>query len=290
MKKLAILYTVALLVLLIMSQVVGCQEQPAPARPAPTPAPTEALPPTHASAPTPAPTPTPAPPAVDEPSLSENEVCSYVWSQLPFKLPNGYKKSQFLMHTRESTYEGNGEWKFVVLGSAKKDVGPTSTEIYEKTPGHWFEKESQEVTTYELKLTAVLNEETKIFEITSIDEFNEQVKTDWTETPVPKELRVQWVKGEYSGYKYHLEGSVENIGKIPINDIQVEFVLFDSDDNLLATERAPVEPETIAPGKLGQFNLWVYLKGLQLRSYNYRFITATGEEFFRVSEDVYILR
>jgi len=43
MKKLAILYTVALLVLLIMSQVVGCQEQPAPTpAPTPTPAPSPA--------------------------------------------------------------------------------------------------------------------------------------------------------------------------------------------------------------------------------------------------------
>ncbi len=282
MKKLAILYTVALLVLLIMSQVVGCQEQPAP-----TPAPTEALPPTPA--PTPAPTPTPAPPAVDEPSLSENEACSYVWSQLPFELPNGYKKSQFLFRTRESTYEGNGEWKFVVLGSAKKDVGPTSTEIYEKTPGHWFEKESQEVTTYELKLTAVLNEETKIFEITSIDEFNEQVKTEWTETPVPGELLVRWIRAVYSGQRYDFEGSVENVGKIPLNNIEVEFTLFDEDGKFLVMERATLDPETIAPGEIAHFLHRIILRE-KIRRYDFTFITATGKKFLKINEDTFILR
>ena len=296
-----ILLTVVLLLFLSVVPVVGCQQQPesAPALPPPepapappTPAPTETLPPTPAPTPVPAPAPTPPPPpppqpAIDEPELSENEVCFSVWSQMPTELPDGYKKSQFSGDTRKATYEGKGEWTFVVFGSAK-DTGPLSTEIHEKTPGHWIEQESQEITTCELSLTAVFNEETKVFKITDIERFNEQVDTEITETPVPGELLVDWIRAAYGGQRYEFEGSVENVGKIPLNNLEVEFTLLGEDGKFLVMERATLDPETIAPGERAHFLHRINLRE-KIRRYDFTFITATGKQFLRVSEDIFIL-
>lgn len=286
MRKLIVLRTIILSVLLVAVIMVGCQQQPEPAPAPPTPAPTLPPPP----APTPKPTPTPAPPpptpAPDEPKLSENEVCSLVWSRLPSELPDGYEKSQFFVDTKQATYEGKGEWTFVIFGSME-EIGPLQTKIYEKTTGHWVEEESQEVTTCELKLIADFYEKTRVFEIKDIEEFNEKVDTEITETPVPQELRVDWIKGEYDGSRYLFEGSVENVGKIPLHDIQIELVSFDEDGKLMTTERVPLEPEIIAPGELAHF-LLRFSQREKLRSYDYTFITVSGEKFQRVGEDLFI--
>jgi len=293
MKKTIVVLLIIPLLLSSVTMAAGCQQQPesAPAPPPPKPAPAPPTPaPAEALPPTPAPTPKPPatlPPPPDEPSLSEDEVCFSVWSQVPAELPDGYKKSQFSRDTRKATYEGKEEWTFVVLGSTK-DMGPLSTEIYEKTPGHWIEKESQEVTTCELKLTAVFNEETKVFKITDIERFNEQVDTEITETPVPGELLVDWIRAAYDGQRYEFEGSVENVGKIPLNNIEVEFTLLDEDGKFLVMERATLDPETIAPGEIAHFLHRINLRE-KIRRYDFTFITATGKKFLRVSEDMFIL-
>lgn len=174
---------------------------------------------------------------------------------------------------------------FVVFGSVK-DTGPLSTKIYEKTGGRWVEQHSQEVTAYELKLSAVFYEKTRAFEIVDIEKFNEQVRTETSETPIlKKELKVDWVRGWYSGYQYQFEGTVENTGKIPIRHLQVELLCYDSDGNLLTIESSPLDPDIIAAGEPAHFNLRVYLKGMRLKSYDYRFVTVSGEEFYRFVTD-----
>lgn len=276
MKRLFLVITVVL-VFGIISCTPTSTPTPAPA-PAPTPAP--------APAPTPAPVPTPAPPpTTDEPDFSEEETCAYIWSRLPSQLPNGYNKTQFSTETKKATYEGNGKWTFVVFGFVE-DIVPLPTKIYEKIADQWVEQYSQEVTTYELKLSVVFYEKTRAFEIVDIEKFNERVDTEISETAITrKELMVLWVRGEYSGYGYHFEGSVENTGKIPIRHVQVELLCYDSDGNLLTTERSPLDPDVIAAGELAHFNLRVYLKGMKIKSYNYRFVTALGEEFYRFVTD-----
>ena len=304
MRKLNILLAVILFASLLVVIVVGCQQQPEPIPPPPkpapappTPAPTEALPPTPAPAPVPAPAPTPAPPppppppqpTIDEPYLSQDEVCTYVWSQLPSELPDGYKRSQFLIDTGKATYEGNGEWTFVVFGSGElKWPSSTKIEIHEKTPGNWVGQQSQDVTTYELSLTAVFYEETKVLEIIDIEKFNEQLTTEAIETPIQKALLVHWIRGEYVGQRYRLEGSVENVGKIPLNDIQVEFALLDEDGKFLATEKTTLDPEIINPGERAKWFLNFTVRE-KVRRYNYEFTTASGQPFLMVSEDLFIL-
>lgn len=97
MKKLVILSTVILFVLLpLMALAVGCQQQPAPT-PAPTPSPTPALTPTPpptpepTPSPTPTPTPTPSPPPPPSPCPRGNpppEIIHYPhrggsWNRIP---------------------------------------------------------------------------------------------------------------------------------------------------------------------------------------------------------------
>lgn len=238
-----------------------------------------------------APAPAPAPTVIDQPSLSADEVCALCWSRLPPKLPEEYQRSQFSQKTREATYQENGQWEFVVFGLVE-ELGPTSTEVIEKASDYWIEQRSQEVTTCELKLTAIFYEDIKVLEIADIEEFNEQVDTKVTETPIPMELRLDFINGWYRGYTYRFEGSVENIGKVPLKGIQVEIVSFDEDHNLLDEQIISLEPEIIEPGVYGHFMLDVYLKGKRIRSYDYRFLSTTGKIFSQLSEDpeVWILQ
>lgn len=242
-------------------------------------------------APAPAPEPAPAPTVIDQPSLSKDKVCALCWSRLPSELPEEYQRSQFSQKTREATYQGNGQWEFVVFGLAE-EVGPASTEIIEKAPDHWIEQRSQEVTTYELKLTANFYEDIKVLEIADIEEFNEQVNPGVTETPIPMELRVDFINGWYRGDMYRFEGSIENLGQVPLKGIQVEIVSFDETDYLLDEQIISLEPEIIEPGLYGHFMLDVHLKGKHLRSYDYQFLSTTGEIFSPLSEDpeVWILQ
>ena len=242
-------------------------------------------------APAPAPEPAPAPTVIDQPSLPKDEVCALCWSRLPSELPEEYQRSQFSQKTREATYQGNGQWEFVVFGLAE-EVGPASTEIIEKAPDHWIEQRSQEVTTCELKLAAIFYEDIKVLEIADIEELNEQVDTKVTETPIPLELRVDFINGWYRGDMYRFEGSVENLGQVPLKGIQVEIVSFDETDYLLDEQIISLEPEIIEPGVYGHFMLDVHLKGKHIRSYDYRFLSTTGEIFSLLSEDpeVWILR
>ena len=112
-----------------------------------------------------------------------------------------------------------------------------------------------------------------------IEKFNEKTHIEIIETNTlrPK-LMVNWIKGEYSGYKYSFEGSVKNVGKISLTGVHIEIKSYDPDGNLIDTQAIPLYPETITPGELGHFKDRVYLKGMTLRTYTYKFISESGEE------------
>ena len=112
--------------------------------------------------------------------------------------------------------------------------------------------------------------------------------TEITEIPIQQVILLNWVKVEYAGIAYYFEGSIENVGQVPLKEIQVEFSLFDEDNNFAASERVPVESEIIAVGERAHFRSKVdYRK--KIRSYFCTFITASGKKFFRVSEDIFVL-
>ena len=73
-----------------------------------------------------------------------------------------------------------------------------------------------------------------------------------------------------------------------MKEIQVEFSLFDEDNNFAASERVPTEPEIIACGERAHFKSKVdYRK--KIRTYYCTFITTSGKKFIRISEDIFVL-
>ena len=231
-------------------------------------------------APEPAAAPAPVPPTtpVDNPSLSADEVCAYVWDHLPNDLPEGYKKDQFSPRTRGALYEGNGKWIFEVFGSGI-DIVPLPTNVCEKPDVHyWVEEYRKEVTKYELKLSANLYEKTMELEILVIDKFNIKTDTQVSETRLWPELLVNYVIVYYEGYFCTFEGGVTNSGKIPVEVVQVEISLYDADRNFVAKQITTLDPSTIEPGEKAYFALqWKQEKAYRLKTYGFSFISASGE-------------
>ena len=144
------------------------------------------------------------------------------------------------------------------------------------------------VTTRELKLVATFNEKTKDIEVMDIEKSDAKIETETAEKPVEQVLLLHWIKGQYEGSRYNFEGSIENVGEIPLTNIQIKLQSYSEDDELLSTEVAAVEPEVIAPGERARFRVRFFLTE-KLRKYDYMFMTDTGTSFWRVSEDIFIL-
>jgi len=93
--------------------------------------------------------------------------------------------------------------------------------------------------------------------------------------PEVKELLVDWVVAEYSGTGYHIEGSVTNLGTVPLHNIQVEFVFY-IDGAPIVTKTTPLYPSTIAVSETAHFRL-EFGQVKRLKTYTYRFLSASGE-------------
>jgi hypothetical protein len=215
--------------------------------------------------------------------MSTEEVTKYVWAELPLELPGGYEKHQLDLSTLEAKYKGKGDWTFQARGSIRTEGSP-AIECYENAAGEWVWQESKKVTTRELMLTAVFNEETKGIDITDSEKSDAEIETENTEQPVDQGLQVCWIKGQYEGQRYEFEGSIENIGR----DIHVRLRSYSEDGDLLSEEVVAIASEVIEPGELAHFRLsWNQRE--KLRKYNFMFLTATGVSFERISEDIFIL-
>ena len=277
MRKMVILGILSLLFLLPVALVAACQQQPEPAPPSPVPVPPTTPAPAPAPAPAPTPTPQPLPLAVDEPKLSEDEVCTLIWNRVPSQLPDGYSKNDLSKDTRTAEYEGDGKWLFSVSGKVRQE-GPVTTETV-KTEDYWVDRESCEVTSYELHLTAVYYENTQILDI-SVDKQNEQVMTETADTPIlRKEIKLKWQTAKGTAHHGYLEGCIENIGKIPIAGLLIEYTLFDEDGNIKIIEEYNISPDPIPPGELGKFREQFSTTGKHFQYYNYRFVLETGQTF-----------
>lgn len=278
MRKIVILGILSLLFLLPVALVAACQQQPEPAPPSPAPTPAPIPAPTPAPAPAPAPTPPPLSPATDEPKLSEDEVCSLIWNKIPSQLPGGYSKNDLLKDTKTAKYEGDGKWLFSVLGEVRQE-GPLTTEIV-RTEDYWVERESCEVTSYELQLRAMYYENTKTLDIENAKKLNEKVTTETSDIPIlRKEIKLEWITVKGTAQHYYVEGSIENIGKIPIARLLIEFFFFDEDGNLLKTEKCKITPDPIPSGERGKFKHDFIITGKSFSVYDCRFILETGGVF-----------
>jgi hypothetical protein len=261
-----------LIVLAVSSFLYACEPKESVPAPTPTPVPV----------PTPAPAPTPAPllSAIDEPKLSEEEFSAMIWNKIPSQLPDGYSKNDLSRDTMTAEYESDGKWMFSVSGKVSQE-GPLTTEIV-KTGDYWVDREKYEVTSYELHLTAIFYEKTNTLDI-SVDKRNEQVITESSDTPILRqEIKMNWQKARSGAHDAHggrLEGSVENIGKIPIDGLFIEYVLFDEDGEVITIEEVKITPDTILPGESGKYLHDYQITGVHVNSYNYTFYLETGEIF-----------
>lgn len=278
MKRYAVLCPPIIFLLLSLILVVGCQQQPEPALPSPAPAPSPIPAPTFALPPLSALPPSPLPPAVDEPGYSEEEIRVLIWNKIPTQLPGGYSKNELVRDTRTATYEGGGKWTFSASGQVEQK-GPLTIEIV-RTEGYWVERESREVTSYELQLGATYYEKSRTLDIENVKKINEKVITETSDTPILRqEIKLEWMNAQGGGHNYNLEGSIENIGKIPIANLLIEFFLYDEDGNLLITKKLEITPDPISPGERGKFKDYFVITGMSLFSYDSRFILETGEVF-----------
>ena len=276
MRKTVVLCILSLLFLLPLVLITACQQQtePTPTTPAPAPVPTPVPAPTPAPTPAPAPTAPPLPLTVDEPKLSEDEVCSLIWNRIPSQLPDGYSKNDLSKDTRTAKYEGDGKWLFSVFGKVRQE-GEVVTETV-KTEDYWVDRESCNVTSYELHLTAMYYENTQTLDI-SVEKQNEQVTTETSDTPILRqEIKLKWLNVWASG---HAEGSIENIGKIPIDGLIIEIVLFDKDYNIIVVEKCNVTPDPIPSGERGKFRQNYSTTGKRFYFYEYRFLLEGGQVF-----------
>jgi hypothetical protein len=279
------------IILLLVFSLAGCT-----CTPSPTPEPAS----TPTSTPTPAPTPvsTPSPSVTDKPNLSEDEVCAYLWSRLSKILPPEYKTNQFDSDTREATYDGNGKWTFVVFGSGE-DTVELPVKTYEKdkdefsefhTDSHgiehfssWVEEHSRTVTTYKLKLSAQYYETTALAELTDIDKFDVQSETLKEEIPIPdperKGLRLNWITGQYDGNWLTTQGSVTNIGQVPLENATIEISVYDLEGNFVRADNATLSPSKIGLDENANFHLRLR-QWSEGGTFSYKFFSSSGEEIF----------
>jgi len=75
---------------------------------------------------------------------------------------------------------------------------------------------------------------------------------------------------------YQIEGSVRNVGTVPLDDIRIEVSCYDSDGALVMTESAPLEPGLVAVSGSAHFRVELQ-QAKKLKTYTYKFVTASGE-------------
>jgi len=225
-------------------------------------------------------------------------MAAFLWNKLPHYLPDDYTKYQFSSETGEATYCGDKKWEFCVYGT-DTESSLLPPEKYEKTPGNWVHSLSREVTTYTYILTADYYENTGSLDIISIRMRDKEttIQIESEKSIVGKGLKVKWITATTSGSDLRVEGSVKNIGVVPLEDVIIEVILYDAMGDWLRTDEATLTPSKIDVGETGQFFinvlLGLFLKASEedesgkrnLGSYNYKFLLPSGEELYFETPD-----
>ncbi|MFC1872845.1 hypothetical protein ACFLYV_03920 [Chloroflexota bacterium] len=103
----------------------------------------------------------------DEPTLSEEEIISLIWSVLPSKLPSEYNIKDFNYSERQAAYAGDGKWEFTVSG-LHSDRALLPRQIQMVSDVKQSRISSEEITEYELLLEALFFQNTYVLEIVDI--------------------------------------------------------------------------------------------------------------------------
>lgn len=234
--------------------------------------------PTPTPVPTPTPTPAPTKPLV-EAHLSEarmvirGDASSETFQELPisvartseiycfFKISNAPENTQ----VRAEWLRIKGESKLVVGEESLTTSGTYYIELHHpEMETEWF------IGDYEVKL--YLNGE-------------EKATVSFALIADVKELAIDWIHGFRSALSYWVEGTVINVGTVPLVDVQLEIAFFNEDGELIRTIDTPIKPDnpvsgfetTMLPGQSAHFKVEFSQAG-GLKSYRYGFYLPTGEE------------
>ena len=254
------------LVLLLASSGIACQPAPLPPQ---------------APAPTPSPAPTPTPP-VPSASLTEATMASEVdSSNIPVQTASVFTDDVSTIYccaklsNAPADTRVKAEWIYV--GGEHSDLlnsilfedsligsGTRHLKFSQNRPSSGWSLGKYEVVLY------LNGEQSSVVPFSII------------ETPPPppepevKELLVAWISGKYSGTRYKIEGLVRNVGTVPLDDIRIEVSCYDADGALVMTESVPLEPRIVAVSRSAHFRVELQ-QAKKLKTYNYRFVTASGE-------------
>ncbi|MFC1893498.1 FxLYD domain-containing protein [Chloroflexota bacterium] len=97
-------------------------------------------------------------------------------------------------------------------------------------------------------------------------------------TPEVKELLIFNLKGWTSGSSYWVEGTVKNVGTVPLQGVQLEVEFYDKDGELVTTASGPTEPATIEVWKTAHCKAEAVGKAELIRRFHYRFVLPSGEQ------------
>lgn len=224
----------------------------------------------------------------DLPSISYEEMAAALWNKLPETLPDGYSKSQLDAGTASVTYQGQGKWTYSVQGSVRQ-IHNLPYRDYEKTPDYWVRNYSQSITTYELLLEANYYEKTGTFTIPGIKKSVEKTSTETIDETFiqARKLKINWLAGSTTGYGFSVEGSVKNIGILPLENVLFVVDGYDGLGEHVGTENITLSPAIIKVGESCKFVLsstGFYLHGsdpkegkVTLGRFTYRFLMASGQ-------------
>ena len=104
-----------------------------------------------------------------------------------------------------------------------------------------------------------------------------------TPTPTPpepevEELLVLRMDGWVNRSQYWIEGTVKNIGNVPLYDVEFKVAFFDNDNNLITEISAPLNPSTIEVWDTAYCGVKFQQKLDLIKTYRYRFALPSGEE------------
>ncbi len=98
-----------------------------------------------------------------------------------------------------------------------------------------------------------------------------------------KELSIRWMRGVKDGV---IEGSVKNVGNVPLDNVQIEASIYDEDGELIRKASTAVELDKqrlvgfegkMFPGDIGHCRVEFNVSGEKLHSYDIRFFLPSGE-------------
>ncbi|MFC1871384.1 hypothetical protein ACFLYF_03175 [Chloroflexota bacterium] len=98
-----------------------------------------------------------------------------------------------------------------------------------------------------------------------------------------KELSIRWMRGVKDGV---IEGSVKNVGNVPLDNVQFESSIYNETDELVRTADTAVELDNqrfddfegkLFPGETGHCRVEIKVLGKNPHSYDIRFFLPSGE-------------